>query len=78
MVGDIDYTILRNSFDGKNLTEKELKYCENDVLILCEFAEYYFNKYIKNNEMIYTETSIVRHRLKQAFKEQKKLLKIRY
>ena len=75
MVGDIDYMILRNSFDGKNLTEKEQKYCENDVLILCEFAEYYFNKYIKNNEMIYTETSIVRHRLKQAFKEQKKITK---
>lgn len=28
MVGDIDYTILRNSTDGKKLTEKEFKYCE--------------------------------------------------
>lgn len=75
MVGDIDYTILRNSFDGKNLTEKEQKYCENDVLILCEFAEYYFNKYIKNDELIYTETSIVRHALKKAFKEDNSLTK---
>lgn len=75
MVGDIDYTILRNSTDGQNLTEKELKYCENDVLILCEFAEYYFNRYIKNNELIFTETSIVRHRLKQTFKEQSKITK---
>ena len=75
MVGDIDYTVLRNTTDGKNLTTKELKYCENDVLILCEFAEYYFNRYISNNELIYTETSIVRHTLKRAFKEQSKLTK---
>ncbi len=75
MVEDIDYTILRNSTDGKNLTDKEMKYCENDVLILCEFAEYYFNKYISNNELIYTETSIVRHSLKKAFKEQNQLSK---
>ena len=75
MVGDIDYTILRNATDGKNLTDKEMKYCENDVLILCEFAEYYFNKYISNNELIYTETSIVRHSLKKAFKEQNQLTK---
>lgn len=75
MVGDIDYTILRNATDGKNLTDKEKKYCENDVLILCEFAEYYFNKYISNNELIYTETSIVRHSLKKAFKEQKQITK---
>lgn len=75
MVGDIDYTILRNYTDGKNLTDKEKKYCENDVLILCEFAEYYFNKYLSNNELIYTETSIVRHSLKKAFKEQNQLTK---
>lgn len=75
MVGDIDYTILRNATDGKNLTDKEMKYCENDVIILCEFAEYYFNKYLSNNELIYTETSIVRHTLKKAFKEQKQLTK---
>lgn len=75
MIGDIDYRILRNSTDGKNLTDKEMKYCENDVLILCEFAEYYFNRYISNNELIYTETSIVRHTLKRAFKEQSQLTK---
>lgn len=75
MVGDIDYSILRNATDGQNLTDKEKKYCENDVLILCEFAEYYFNKYISNNELIYTETSIVRHSLKKAFKEQKQITK---
>ena len=75
MVGDIDYTVLRNTTDGKNLTTKELKYCENDVLILCEFAEYYFNKYLSNNELIYTETSIVRHSLKKAFKDQSQLTK---
>lgn len=75
MVGDIDYTILRNATDGKNLTTKELKYCENDVIILCEFAEYYFNKYLSNNELIYTETSIVRHSLKKAFKEQNQITK---
>lgn len=75
MVGDIDYTILRNATDGKNLSDKEKKYCENDVLILCEFAKYYFNKYISNNELIYTETSIVRHTLKKAFKEQNQITK---
>ena len=75
MVGDIDYTILRNATDGKHLTPKEMKYCENDVLILCEFADYYFNRFLSNNELIYTETSIVRHTLKKAFKEQNQLTK---
>lgn len=70
MVGDIDYTLPRNTTDGKHLTEKEMKYCENDVIILCEYAQYYFDTYLAKNELIYTETSIVRHKLKEAFKAQ--------
>lgn len=69
MVGDIDYSIQRNSEDGKHMTEKEYKYCENDVLILCEYAQVYFDKYLSKGEIIYTETSIVRHALKKVFKE---------
>lgn len=47
--GDLDYSIVRNT--KTKLTEKELKYCENDVLILAmyiqEQIELYDNKITK-------------------------------
>lgn len=43
-VGDLDYNIIRD-YDTV-LSEKEEEYCDNDVIILSEFSEWYFKKYI--------------------------------
>lgn len=65
--GDLDYSIYRNSITA--LTETELNYCKNDVLILSEYAEYLHNTYTKNGEKIpLTSTGIVRKFVKRAAK----------
>lgn len=54
-VGDLDYSIMRNSFTP--LTEEELGYCCNDVLILSEFADYIFSEFMtKGNKCPMTQT----------------------
>lgn len=64
MVGDLDYSVMRNSHT--ELTEKELEYCENDVLILSEYAEYLHNEYTRQGEKIpLTLTGIVRRMVKK-------------
>lgn len=70
LVGDLDYNIERSHLT--QLTQDELSYCENDVLILNEYQEYYINEYLLNNieTFIYTQTGIVRAQLKQSFKGQ--------
>lgn len=44
LVGDLDYSIPRNSTTP--LAPKEEAYCVNDVVILAEFSQYLFNIYI--------------------------------
>lgn len=56
MIGDLDYTLLRNS--KTTLTDKELQYCINDVKILCEYAEIYEKNYLSNHFMPMTSTMI--------------------
>lgn len=66
LVGDLDYSIPRNS--STPLTATELAYCENDVLILSEYAEYLHNEFTKQGAKIpYTATGIVRRLVKQQF-----------
>lgn len=63
--GDLDYSILRNSFTP--LTEKEMCYCENDVLILSEYAAYLHSEYTEKGAKIpFTSTGIVRRMVKKA------------
>lgn len=63
MVGDLDYSILRNSMTP--LDEVEEKYCDNDVIILSEFSKIIFDEYIKKQRYIpTTSTGILRHDLK--------------
>lgn len=67
LVGDLDYTIRRNSTTP--LTAKELAYCENDVIILSEYAERLHREYTCNGLTIpYTSTGIVRRMIKQRLK----------
>lgn len=62
-VGDLDYTIIRD-YDTI-LSEKEDEYCDNDVIILSEFSQWYFKKYIYERK--FTPVSIqsdIRRQLK--------------
>lgn len=70
LVGDLDYNVMRNS--KTPLTESEFAYCENDVKILCEFAEYLHNEYTRNGEKIpLTLTGIVRRMVKKEVSGEK-------
>ena len=65
LVGDLDYTIER-SFKTP-LTDREIGYCVNDVVILSEWSEYIFNEYIKPYKYVpLTKTGILRKETKQG------------
>lgn len=65
LVGDLDYSLIRHY--KTPLTKTELAYCENDVLILCE----YIAREIKNcgdiTQIPLTKTGYVRREVLQAF-----------
>lgn len=67
--GDLDYDLLRHS--ETPLTNKELAYCINDVLVLTDF----YHKFLKpqfldqDKPIPLTSTGIVRAEVKEAFKE---------
>lgn len=68
LVGDLDYTIMRNY--KTILSEKELDYCINDVVILKEFSEYIWKKFIKEENFLpLTKTGILRKEVKDKAKE---------
>lgn len=70
LVGDLDYTIPRNSTTP--LTELEKQYCYNDVLILKEYAEMLHNEYTKKGLKIpLTSTGIVRQYVKNSLPKNK-------
>lgn len=63
-LGDLDYSIIRNSKTA--LTSIEEGYCDNDVIILAEFSEQIFNKFLSTQKYIpLTSTGILRHELKK-------------
>lgn len=65
LLGDLDYTIPRNS--QTPLTETELNYCINDVLILSEYADILHTTYTRRGEKIpLTSTGIVRKYVKKS------------
>lgn len=74
MKGDLDYKIMRNS--RTPLTDKELQYCINDVVILSEFAIFAFSRY--GDRIALTKTGIVRNQLKEVFKAMPKAYKQQY
>lgn len=61
--GDLDYNILRNS--KTKLTEMEENYCDNDVIILCEFHIFVINHWLINGKLPLTATGILRNEVKQ-------------
>lgn len=65
MVGDLDYSIERSNLTP--LTEKEEKYCINDVVILSEWNDYINRTYVdKGIQVPLTKTAIVRNKVKKA------------
>ena len=60
--GDLDYNTIRNSLTP--LTPVELSYCYDDVAILSEWHDYYYNEYSKQGFAPITSTGILRHQVK--------------
>lgn len=57
--GDLDYNKLRNSMTP--LTEQEMNYCRNDVIVGAEFMRYYIDGYVKQCKLVpITKTGLVR------------------
>lgn len=67
--GDLDYSKMR--FSDANgytpLTDLELSYCHNDVLILAEFMRYYNDTYLVNGKRPMTATGILNEEIKEEF-----------
>ena len=69
-VGDLDYSKPRNSMT--TLTDTEMGYCRNDVVILNEWGRYYLDAYVKQCKFApMTQTGIVREAIRQEFKRTK-------
>ena len=62
MVGDLDYTKIRHS--KTELTEKELKYCENDCLVVYKYIQKELEQYETVKNIPLTSTGHVRRELK--------------
>lgn len=78
LAGDLDYKILR--FDNSNLTNQELAYCFNDVLILSDFFHSYIKPHFfdKNIKLPLTLTGILRDELRAVFNKLNKKWKNEY
>lgn len=66
--GDLDYSIWRDS-EFELTYENGLRYCDNDVLILSEFSNFYAKEYLEQGFMPMTSTGVVRHKLKEMYNE---------
>ena len=72
MVGDLDYSVERNTEDAKHLSDEEMKYCINDTVILAEFAQYVYDNYFKKYDKLpFTQNQIVGSAITKAFEEER-------
>ena len=66
MVGDLDYNLIRNS--KTPISKEELKYCENDVLIITSYIDEQINEFGNIEKIPLTQTGKVRRYVrKQCF-----------
>lgn len=76
LVGDLDYTKIRNSFT--TMTPKEVQYCINDVVILTEFADWIFKTFSEKKKSIpMTATGIIRSEVRAAAMRTGKIAEIK-
>lgn len=76
--GDLDYSVYRTSTDNSiypPLTNKELKYCDFDVLILAEFSKYMFNTFFSKHINPLTMTATLREQVKNYIRQHSDLRK---
>lgn len=74
MVGDLDYSITRLSTSP--MTEKEKRYCENDVKILVELGQYAIDKFFKSGSQLpITSTGLIRQKIKDKIGRNIKFIK---
>ena len=62
--GDLDYNVLRTPYT--KLTDKELGYCEYDIICLYYIVLYFLKKYKHIYKIPLTSTSIIRQELKKV------------
>lgn len=67
LVGDLDYSIIRNHSDAKKMDPKELQYVINDTVILSEYMAYYFARF-GSNKLPLTKTGILRNEVMTSAK----------
>ena len=67
LVGDLDYSKIRHY--KTNLTEKEMKYCEYDCLVVYEYIKKELEQYGTVKNIPLTSTGHVRRELKEEVKE---------
>lgn len=73
LVGDLDYSKLRNS--DTPLTPEEEAYCVNDVVILAEFSRWIFDSHIRKERKVpMTKTGLLSGKLKHRFQNMSKEL----
>lgn len=65
-VGDLDYEKPRNKSDAARMTETEYGYCINDVVILAEYATYYWRTYLAKHFCPVTSSSVLRAEIKSG------------
>ncbi len=58
MEGDLDYSLIRNTLTP--LTDKELKYCENDILVILAYIDEQIEQYSDITKIPLTNTGRVR------------------
>ena len=73
LVDTLNYDLPRNSKTILHMSD--YNYCNNDVIILCEFAEFIYNEWSNKHYIPLTKTGILRYEVKQ---EAKKLYKLKY
>ena len=77
MVGDLDYSRIRH--EETPLTDEELKYCENDVLIVLSYIKEQINFYSNDiNRLPLTNTGRVRNYVRDKCYNSGKSAKFRY
>ena len=70
MVGDLNYNLIRNS--KTPISKQELKYCENDVLIVTSYIDEQINEFGNIEKIPLTQTGKVRRYVrKQCFQNKK-------
>lgn len=64
MVGDLDYSLIRNT--KTPLTDVELKYCENDILVILAYIDEQLDQYKDITKIPLTNTGRVRSYVRNA------------